>query len=118
MSRVLAASAFIAKMCRGEAAVTRRPGWSNTRRLPGSSLPGLLVEPPRWQPEFLRNVSCFFQDDTVGHEKRVDIASHAGGIIGEGHRGSADDEHVGDYAPAHQAVPESSERSFELCPVE
>jgi hypothetical protein len=26
-------------MWRGEAAVTRKPGWSNTRRLPGSSLP-------------------------------------------------------------------------------
>ena len=38
-SRVLAASAFIAKMWRGDAAVTRRPGWSNTRRMPGSSLP-------------------------------------------------------------------------------
>lgn len=39
ISRVLAANAFIAKMWRGEAAVTRKPGWSNTRRLPGSSLP-------------------------------------------------------------------------------
>lgn len=33
------ARAFIAKMWRGDAAVTRRPGWSNTRRLSGSSLP-------------------------------------------------------------------------------
>ena len=31
--------AFIAQMCRGEAAMTRSPGWSKTRRLPRSSLP-------------------------------------------------------------------------------
>jgi hypothetical protein len=36
MSRVLAASAFMAKTCSGEAAITRNPGWPNTRRLPGS----------------------------------------------------------------------------------
>jgi hypothetical protein len=39
MSRVRAASAFIAKMWAGDAADTRSPGWSNTRRLPGSSFP-------------------------------------------------------------------------------
>jgi hypothetical protein len=39
MSRVRAASAFMAKTWAGDAADTRSPGWSNTRRLPGSSFP-------------------------------------------------------------------------------
>lgn len=38
-SRARAASAFIAKMCSGEAAMTRSPGWSKTRRRPGSGDP-------------------------------------------------------------------------------
>lgn len=31
---------------------------------------------------------------------------------------SADDEHIGDHASAHQALPESGERPFELRSVE
>jgi hypothetical protein len=54
----------------------------------------------------------------VRNEQRVDVTSHAGGVVGERHRCPADDEHVGDDTPAHQAVTESSERSFELFPVE
>ena len=51
----------------------------------------------------------------MGYEQRVNIA---GGVVGEGHRCSADDEHVRDYASAHQALTKVSERSFELSPVE
>lgn len=78
----------------------------------------LLVKPPRGQPEFLSDVPGFIQDDAVRDEQRVDVASHAGGVVGERHRCPADDEHVGNDAPAHQTVTESSERPFELVPVE
>jgi hypothetical protein len=78
MSRVLATNAFIAKMCRGDAAVTRRPGWSNTRRLPRSSLPEMQTlayslshqgGSPRSRATFLapsRTTSC-------GNEQRTGI---------------------------------------------
>jgi hypothetical protein len=48
------------------------------------------------------------------HEQRVDIAGHTSGVVGESHRCSADDEHIGDHASAHQAIAEVSERPFEL----
>jgi hypothetical protein len=54
----------------------------------------------------------------MGHEQRVDIAGHTGGVVCKGHRRSADDEHIGDHASAHQAIAEVSERPFELCSVE
>jgi hypothetical protein len=124
MSRVLAASAFIAKMCRGDG----RRSDPQSRMVEHAPFAGvvlsrdvdarLLVKPPHWQPELLRDIPGFIQDDAVRNEQRVDVTSDARGIVGERHRRPADDEDVGDYAPAHQAVTESGERSFELFPVE
>src|SRR5580692_3234746 len=78
----------------------------------------LLVKPPRGEPEFLRDAPGLLQDDAMRNEQGVDVTGHAGGVIGERHGCPADDEHVGDYAPAHQAIPQGSERSFELFSVE
>ena len=42
----------------------------------------------------------------MGLEHRIDITSHARGIVGQSHGGAADDEYVCDDAPADQALPE------------
>jgi hypothetical protein len=41
-----------------------------------------------------------FHDDSVWHEHGVDTPSHAGSVVCQGHRGAADDEYIGDDAPA------------------
>ena len=51
-------------------------------------------------------------------EHRVDITSHAGGIVGQGHGGTADDEYVCNDAPAGQALAKRSKGSLDLCPAE
>lgn len=50
------------------------------------------------------------------HEYGVDITSHAGSIVGQGHGGAADDEYISDHAPADKAVAKRSEGSLDLCP--
>jgi hypothetical protein len=39
-----------------------------------------------------------------GTKVAVNVASHAGGVVGQGHGGTADDEHIGDDTPAGQAL--------------
>jgi len=52
----------------------------------------------------------------VGLEHRIDITSHAGSIVSQGHGGAANDEYVCDYAPAGQSLPKRGEGSLDLCP--
>jgi len=54
----------------------------------------------------------------VWHEHGVDITSHAGSIIGQGHGGAADDEYIGDDTPAGQALAKRCESSLDLRPAE
>ena len=49
-------------------------------------------------------------------EHGIDITSHASGVVSQGHRGTAHDEHVRHDAPAGQALPEYREGSLDLCP--
>jgi hypothetical protein len=50
------------------------------------------------------------------HEHGIDITSHAGSVIGHGHSGAADNEYIGDDAPAGQALAERGEGSLDLGP--
>ena len=50
------------------------------------------------------------------HEHGIDITSHAGSVIGHGHSGAADNEYIGDDAPAGQALAERGKGSHDLCP--
>ena len=70
------------------------------------------------QPEVSRHVPGFLQDDTMRHEQRIDVARHAGGIIGQRHGRAAYHEHVGDHAPLDQALAKGGERPLELYPIE
>src|SRR6478736_8833920 len=58
----------------------------------------LLVQPPVGQSEVIRDLSGLVQDDSVGLEHRIDITSHARGIVSQSHGGAADDEYVCDDA--------------------
>ena len=49
-------------------------------------------------------------------EHRVDITSHAGSIVGQGHGGAANDEYISYDTPAGQALAKRSEGSLDLCP--
>ncbi len=48
------------------------------------------------------------------HEKGVDISGDPNGIVGQGHRGAANDEKVGDNASPDETVTKSREGSLEL----
>lgn len=105
MSLVRAASAFIAKMWRGDA----QPGMVEDAALArvvlaGDVDAGLLVEPPWRQAQVLGDVPGLVQNDAVRHEQRVHVPGHARGVVGQRHRGPADDEDVGDHAPAGQSL--------------
>lgn len=63
----LAASAFIATMWAGGAAITRSPGWQKT----GES-------------EFVRDSLGFLDHDSVRHEPCIDIAGHVRGVMRQG----------------------------------
>lgn len=52
------------------------------------------------------------------HEYCVDIASHAGSAVGQGHSGTADDKYIGYGAPADQALAKRGEGLLDLCPAE
>jgi len=51
------------------------------------------------ESEVISNVLDLFQHDSVWLEHRVDITSHAGGIVGQGHGGAANDEYICDDTP-------------------
>ena len=55
------------------------------------------------QPEVLRHVPGFLQDDTVRHEQRINIARNPGGTVGQRHGRAAYHKHIGDHAPPDQA---------------
>ncbi len=109
---------------RGRPTQARRPGqykpWQPTTParivLSGDIHTRLLVEPPWGQPEFLRDVPGFFQHDSVGNEQGIDITRHTRGIVGQGHRSAADDEHVRDEASAYKPLTQGSEGPLKLCP--
>jgi len=50
----------------------------------------------------------------MGDERGVNVASHAGGVVGQGHGGTADHEHIGDDTPALQAIAQGGESAFHL----
>ena len=66
--------------------------------------------------EVIRDLSGLFQDDSVGLEHRIDITSHACGIVSQSHGGAADDEYVCDDARRTQALPERGESPLDLGP--
>jgi len=70
---------------------------------------GLLIQPPGRQPEIVGDPSGLLQDDSVGQEPGIDIAGDAGGVVGQGHGRTAHDEHIGDDAPAGQALTQGGE---------
>ncbi len=80
-------------MWAGDAAITRNPGWSNTRRLPG-----------------------LLDHDPVRYKPGIDIAGDARGIVGQRHGSAADNEHVRDDASAGQPLAQGTESPFQLGP--
>jgi hypothetical protein len=54
----------------------------------------------------------------MGDERGVNVASHAGGVVGQGHGGSADYEDIGEDTPALQAFAQGGKCAFHLGPAE
>jgi hypothetical protein len=46
----------------------------------------------------------------VRYEQRIDVAGHAGGVVGQRHGRPADDEDVGDHSAPDQSLAQGSER--------
>jgi hypothetical protein len=67
-------------------------------------------------PEVIGNLADLLQNDSVWLEHGIDITSHASGVVSQGHRGTANDEHVCHDAPAGQALAKRREGSLDLCP--
>jgi hypothetical protein len=82
--------------------------------LRGDVCAGLFVQPPRWQTHRLGDVTCLVEDDAVWHEGGVDVAGHPVGVIGERHRRTADNEHVGDHPSSDQPVAQCGEGPLKL----
>jgi hypothetical protein len=64
----------------------------------------LLVQPPVGKAEIVRDSPGLLDHDPVRYEPRIDIASDARGVVGQGHGGAADHEHVRDDASASQPL--------------
>jgi len=64
----------------------------------------LLVEPPVRQSEGVCRPTGLLDHHPMGDERGVNVASHALGVVGQGHGGTADHEHIGDDTPALQAI--------------
>jgi len=79
---------------------------------------GLFVEPPRRQTHHVSHVASFLQDHAMRNERGVHISGHPVGVVGERHRGAADDEQVRYDAAAHQPVAERREGTLEFGPTE
>src|SRR5579862_8118113 len=84
--------------------------------LTGDVNAGLLIKPPVGKSEVIGDLAGLLQDDSVWLEHGIDITSHASGVVSQGHRGTAHDEHVRYDAPAGQALAERREGSLDLCP--
>ncbi len=54
----------------------------------------------------------------MGQEPGIDIAGDAGGVVGQGHGRAAHDEHIGDDAPAGQALTQGGEGPLQVRPAE
>ena len=52
------------------------------------------------------------------HEPGIDVARYPADVIGQGHSGTAHDEHVRDDAPAGKTLTEGRERLFQFSPAE
>jgi hypothetical protein len=70
---------------------------------------GLFVEPPRRQPQLLRDGSRLFQYDAVWDEHGIDVSRDATRVVDERHRGAAHDEQIGDDATPGQPFTQSGE---------
>jgi hypothetical protein len=75
---------------------------------------GLFVEPPRWQPEFLRHGAGLCHDDAVRDEHGSDVPGNAVRVIGERHGGAAHDEQVRDDAATSEPFAESGEGALQI----
>jgi hypothetical protein len=53
-----------------------------------------IIKPPIGKSEIIGNLARLLQDDSVWLERRIDITSHASGVVSHGHRCTANDEHV------------------------
>ena len=52
----------------------------------------------------------------MGDEHGIDITGHTRGIVSQGHRSAANDEHVRDDPPADKPLAQGSERPLKLRP--
>lgn len=68
------------------------------------------------QPGVLRDVPGFFQHDPMGDEQGIDITGHTRGIVSQGHRSAANDEHVRNDAPADKPLAQGSETPAQARP--
>lgn len=68
--------------------------------------------------EVVRDVPGFLDHHAVRHERCVNVTGNARGVVGQGHGGTADHEHVRHDPPAGQAFAQGSESAFHLGPAE
>jgi len=71
-------------------------------------------QPPVRQPEVVSDMPGFLDHYSVGDEGFVDVAGHAGGVVGQGHGGTTDHEYVRNDTSASQAFAQGCESSFHL----
>ncbi len=76
---------------------------------------GLLIKPPVGKPEVIGNLAGLLQTIPCGLNT-ASTSRVTSSVIGQGHRGTANDEHVRYDAPAGQALPKRREGSLDLCP--
>ena len=70
---------------------------------------GLLVQPPRGQPEFGAYSVRFLEHDAVRLEHRIDIPGGPARVISQCHRGTAEHVDVSDYAALGKPVAQAPE---------
>ena len=74
--------------------------------LVGDISAGLIVEPPRRQAHRLRHDASYLKDDAMRQERGIHVPCHPVSVVGERHRGTADDEQVGYDASTEQPLAE------------
>jgi hypothetical protein len=78
----------------------------------------LFVQPPVRQSEVVRHPAGLLDHHAMGNERGVNVASRAGGILGQAHGGTADHEDIGDDTPSLQALAQGGKSTFHLGPAE
>jgi hypothetical protein len=80
--------------------------------------PGLLVQPPPRPPQLVRDSTGFLQHHAVRLEGSVDATGRPPRVVGQGHRCTAEDVHIGSQATPGQPVTEPTERPGNRLPVQ